>query len=206
MGGCCVEQCCTVTPPLFCPSQFVVEKPRNNLIVRLWLHDKNITRFSPKSDLTEYIFPWWINSGDALYPLKILPCNNSDLFWHTSASVVCGLVNPKTFLRRGVILLWFFLSTFPDSNGQLVKRLSERSWQNKRHINGQMMQCLSVCHKLTVYYVWFLWPGNFTTQISPDPKLIKTFYEGVAMWKPEHQWGNQQSNVLYSPGGNLDIR
>jgi hypothetical protein len=34
---------------------FVVEKPRNNFIVRIWWHNKVIARFSCKSDLTEYV-------------------------------------------------------------------------------------------------------------------------------------------------------
>jgi hypothetical protein len=32
-------------------------------------------------------------SGKALYPYKILPCMDSDLFWHAFASVICG--NPS---------------------------------------------------------------------------------------------------------------
>jgi hypothetical protein len=34
--------------------KFIVEKPRDNLIVRLWSHDKVMVRFSSKSDLTDY--------------------------------------------------------------------------------------------------------------------------------------------------------
>ncbi len=40
-------------------------------------------------DRLEVDFSTFFLSGKALYPFKILPCPNSELFWHTFISVVC---------------------------------------------------------------------------------------------------------------------
>jgi hypothetical protein len=39
-------------------------------------------------------------SGEALYPYKIQPCPNSDLFWHTFASVVCAGYNYECIFKQ----------------------------------------------------------------------------------------------------------
>jgi hypothetical protein len=38
-------------------------------------------------------------SGKALYPFKISPCPNSDLFRQTFVSVVCGSVHPESLAQ-----------------------------------------------------------------------------------------------------------
>jgi hypothetical protein len=49
---------------------------------------------------------FFFRSGQAAYPFNNLPCRNSDLFWHTFASVVSGWLYPsrhnKDFARTGL--------------------------------------------------------------------------------------------------------